>query len=179
VVLAQHQIDYTAHGVALINAFVMAKVMLVAEDLNIGRRFEEKALAVAVRYKSIVFAAVFIGFRAVEDVVIGVLKGKTFWESVPGFGGRWSDGNTGRSTLLISFSLIRFSHSERSAERSARPSCAPSSLTAVPQHQYCGLIYARCLICPGRRRSSSARTELYHLPTGLLLPRSLGPDRPH
>ena len=37
IVLSQHQIDYRFHGLAVVNALVFAKVMLVAEDLHLGR----------------------------------------------------------------------------------------------------------------------------------------------
>ena len=107
VVLAQNEIDYTAHGVALINALVFAKVMLVAEDLKIGPRFENKPLAIPVLYKSIVFAVVFIGFHIVEHVLIGLFRGKTLWESVPGIGG---GGLTGILSvgLIATFALIPY-----------------------------------------------------------------------
>ena len=106
VVLAQNEIDYMAHGVALINALVLAKVMLVAEDLKIGRRFENKPLAIPVLYKSIVFAVVFIGFHIVEHVLIGLFHGKALWESVPGIGG----GLTGMLSvaLIATFALIPY-----------------------------------------------------------------------
>ena len=37
IVLSQHQIDYRFHGLAVLNALIFAKVMLVAEDLHLGR----------------------------------------------------------------------------------------------------------------------------------------------
>ncbi len=106
-VLAQHQINYVAHGVAVINALVMAKVMLVAEDLHVGRRFEERPLAISVLFKSVVFAAVFICFRIVEDVVIGLFHGKTVAESVPGFGGGGLAGILS-TACLTTFALMPF-----------------------------------------------------------------------
>ena len=44
VVLEQHHIAYAYYGFALVNALVLAKVMLVAEDLHLGRRFENRPL---------------------------------------------------------------------------------------------------------------------------------------
>ena len=38
-ILAEHHIDYTLHGLALINALVLAKVMLAPEDLGFGDWF--------------------------------------------------------------------------------------------------------------------------------------------
>ena len=39
IVLARHNISYAPFGLGFINAFVFAKVMLVAEKLRIGTRF--------------------------------------------------------------------------------------------------------------------------------------------
>src|SRR5271155_5054110 len=44
IVLSQHQIDYRFHGLAVINALVFAKVMLVAEDLHLGHGLNAKPL---------------------------------------------------------------------------------------------------------------------------------------
>jgi len=38
-ILADHHIDYTLHGFALINALALAKIMLVAQDLHLADRF--------------------------------------------------------------------------------------------------------------------------------------------
>src|SRR5262249_43870567 len=43
IVLARHNISYAPFGLAFINAFVFAKVMLIAEKLRIGTRFRKKA----------------------------------------------------------------------------------------------------------------------------------------
>ena len=43
-ILAEHHIDYTLHGFALINALALAKVMLVAQDLHLADRFHDAPL---------------------------------------------------------------------------------------------------------------------------------------
>jgi membrane associated rhomboid family serine protease len=40
-VLTQRHLDYEEHTFAIINALVFAKVLLVAEDLHLGERFEK------------------------------------------------------------------------------------------------------------------------------------------
>jgi hypothetical protein len=86
-VLAQHGIHFSLWGYAIGNAFVFAKVMLVAEGLNLARGFEGRPLIKPVLYKSIVFAAVFVAFHIVEQLVIGLVEGKTLAESLPSMGG--------------------------------------------------------------------------------------------
>ena len=48
IVLSQHQINYRFHGLAIVNALVFAKVLLVAEDLHLGRRFNDKPLVYSI-----------------------------------------------------------------------------------------------------------------------------------
>lgn len=78
-------------GFALINAAVLGKVMLVAEDLKLGRRFEHLPLFWSVLYKAGLFAAVFVVFHIAERVTIGLLSGATARASIPPLGGgSWS-----------------------------------------------------------------------------------------
>jgi hypothetical protein len=87
IVLAQHNIDYKPYGFAFINAFVLAKVMLVAEKLNLGRKLRHRPLVFPILYKSIMFALILISFEMLEKTVFGLFKGKSFAESVPNIGG--------------------------------------------------------------------------------------------
>ncbi|MBN9089325.1 MAG: hypothetical protein J0J01_20650 [Reyranella sp.] len=87
VVLGQRHIGFTAQGFALINAAVLAKVMLIAEDLKLGRAFDHLPLIVPVSYKSGLLAAVFIAFHALEEVLLGAFAGKTIADSLPHIGG--------------------------------------------------------------------------------------------
>ena|SRR5580704_90957 len=43
-VLSQHRIDFRPHGLALINALIFAKVMLVAQDVHLGSRLNDRPL---------------------------------------------------------------------------------------------------------------------------------------
>ena len=87
IILAQHNISFTHYGFALVNALVLAKVMLVAEDLRLGRRFEDGPLIYPVLFKSLLFAILFIGFHVVEHVIIALWHGEGILQGVPEFGG--------------------------------------------------------------------------------------------
>ena len=82
IILSQHQIYYVSHGLAVVNALVFAKVMLVAEDLHLGHRFHNKPLIYSVLIKSILFAIALICFHIVEHVLIGMWDGKPMAESI-------------------------------------------------------------------------------------------------
>ena len=93
VVAAKNGIEYHFYGFAVINAIILGKVMLVAEDLNLGDRFfrdlffRNSPLVYAIVFKSVAFTILFFVFDIVEEVLVGVFKGKTVVESFPNIGG--------------------------------------------------------------------------------------------
>jgi hypothetical protein len=107
IVLARREISYAPFGLAFVNAFVLAKVMLVAEKLRIGTRFRKKAPVFPIFYKSFLFALTFICFNLAEEVVIGLWKGKTIAESLPRIGGG-SPAGTVIAGLIMTIALIPF-----------------------------------------------------------------------
>lgn len=86
-ILKERNISFAAQGFALINAAIMAKVMLIAEALKVGRRFDHLPLIYPVAYKAALFAFVFIAFHAFERILVGVIGGKSIAESMPHIGG--------------------------------------------------------------------------------------------
>ena len=81
-------LGYQPQGFALINALVLAKVMLVAEDLKLDRGMRAQPIAVAALAEAFLFAIVFIVFHVLESLVVGLLHGSTLAGSIPAFGGR-------------------------------------------------------------------------------------------
>lgn len=88
-VLSQQHLDYEEHTFAIINAFVFAKVLLVGEEVRLGRRFENKPLIYPILYKSFVFSVVLLSFHIIESAAVGVWHGHTIAESLPPLFG-WS-----------------------------------------------------------------------------------------
>jgi hypothetical protein len=85
--LRESGIGAASQGFALFNALVLAKVMLVAEDLKIGRWWRSRPLIYPILTESLAFSVVFILFHIVEHVVVGVISGETVRASVPVIGG--------------------------------------------------------------------------------------------
>ena len=83
IVLSKRHLDYEEHTFAIINAFVFAKVLLVGEQVRLGRRFENKPLIYPILYKSFVFSVVLLSFHMIESAAVGVWHGHTIAESVP------------------------------------------------------------------------------------------------
>ena len=86
VVLQQQLIDYNGLGFAIINALVLVKVMLVADDLNVGTRFRGKSLIYHTVYASFLFSLILVGFHIIEGAVLALLHGKPLSTSLSDFG---------------------------------------------------------------------------------------------
>lgn len=93
IVLRQQHVVYSYRvGFSLINAFILAKVILMADALHVGKRFREKPLVGAILLNSALFAAILIFFNFVEEVLVGMFHGKTIAESMPNLGGGGGEG---------------------------------------------------------------------------------------
>jgi hypothetical protein len=62
-------ISYFAYGAALINAVLVAKVILVGEAMHVGRRFEEKALLFSAMWKAFVFGWLVFALHLLEEML--------------------------------------------------------------------------------------------------------------
>jgi hypothetical protein len=101
-IILQHQgANFSAHGFAVINALVLAKVMLVAEDLQLGRWLRGRPLIYRIIFETFLFSILFICAHAVERVVVGLFNDRDIAESLPSFGG-------GGVLGLICIALILF-----------------------------------------------------------------------
>jgi hypothetical protein len=87
IVLAREAQDYEAHGFAILNALILAKVLLIGEDLHLGDRFRDKPLLYSILYKCFIFTLFIIGFHILERVIVGVWRGRTIAQSFPTIGG--------------------------------------------------------------------------------------------
>jgi hypothetical protein len=77
-ILAAHDITYTNYGFAVIEALVLAKVIMIGAVLRLGRGLEQKPLIYPTLYKTAVFT-LFVGvFTVIENVVKVLWKGTGF-----------------------------------------------------------------------------------------------------
>ena len=70
-VIAETGAVYLHYGIALIEALIIAKVILIGKMFGISRRFEDKPLIVPVLYKSVLFGGLVLLFGVVEHLVEG------------------------------------------------------------------------------------------------------------
>ncbi|MDB6023677.1 MAG: conserved rane protein of unknown function [Pedosphaera sp.] len=75
-ILAEYQISYLHYGMAVVEALVLAKVILIGDAMHLGRRLEEKPLIVPTLYKTVLFS-IFVGlFSVLEHTIGGLVHGK-------------------------------------------------------------------------------------------------------
>ena len=104
IVLSQHRVSYEEHTLAIVNAFVFAKVLLIGEHFHIGTRFDGKPLIYSIIHKCFVFTVLFICFHIVESVLIGTWHGHTIAESMPPIFG-WNPKGV-LSVAIVTFVLL-------------------------------------------------------------------------
>ena len=74
--LAAYDITYTHYWVAVIEALILAKVIMIGSMLHLGRGFEQKPLIYPTLYKTVVFTLFVAAFTLVEHALAGLLTGK-------------------------------------------------------------------------------------------------------
>jgi hypothetical protein len=106
-ILAEHHIEFAAHGIALFNALALAKVMLVARKIRFFDRLNEAPLIYPTLLKSAAFSVVLACFKIVEEAALGWYHGETFNESIAEIGGGTWKGILSM-TALVGVLLIPF-----------------------------------------------------------------------
>ncbi|MBS0319056.1 MAG: hypothetical protein JSR18_00820 [Proteobacteria bacterium] len=70
-ITAETDDPYLHYGVALVEALVIAKVLLIGRLLGFSRRYEDRALIVPVLYKSVFFGMLVVLFGVLERLIQG------------------------------------------------------------------------------------------------------------
>jgi hypothetical protein len=66
------------YGLALINALVLSKVILIGELVGLGKKSEHKPLIVSTIHKAGMFTLLYVIFRMVEHAIRGLVRGEAF-----------------------------------------------------------------------------------------------------
>jgi len=100
--LVLHDENLVFHqGFAVINAWILAKVVLVAEYFQTAENWKEKPLIYPIVLKAAVFCVLLLGFYVLEETAVGLWKGKSVAASVPNVGG-----GTIRGYIVVSLILF-------------------------------------------------------------------------
>ena len=75
-VMAEYQISYFRYGYSLVEALVLAKVIVLGRFLGLGERFRDRPLIVPTLYKTLVFSLLAFAFSILEHLILGLWHGK-------------------------------------------------------------------------------------------------------
>lgn len=75
--LKQYQVPYYTYAASLINALVVAKVILIGQYAHLGKRHESKPLFQSAIYKAFLFGLLVFGFHIIEELVKRLFHGET------------------------------------------------------------------------------------------------------
>jgi hypothetical protein len=74
-------------GFTVINAWILAKVVLIAEYFRVGENLRHKPLVYPIAFKSAVFCVSLMCFYVIEEMLVGIWHGRTVAGSFPDIGG--------------------------------------------------------------------------------------------
>ena len=101
-ILKEYEISYLNYGLAVIEAAILAKIIMIGDIMRLGRKYENKPLVVPTIHKTIIFGILVIGFKIVEHMVRGLLKGK-------GLAGGLNDLMSKGRDEMLAYALVMFS----------------------------------------------------------------------
>jgi len=87
VVLSANHIGFTFYGLAAINAVILAKIMLIADNTRFAERFKGMPLVYPIVYKAAAFTTLLFAAYVLEEMLVGGIAGRGFLASVPHIGG--------------------------------------------------------------------------------------------
>ena len=82
-ILSEAGVSYLTYGFKLVEALIVAKLILIGEAVKLGKRFEGQPLIVSVLVKSILFALFVALFTIIEHIVEALIH-KQDWRHVLG-----------------------------------------------------------------------------------------------
>jgi hypothetical protein len=68
-ILRKYNVDFWNYGFAIINALVIAKIILIGDMAHVGRSVENRPLYQSVLYKSFVFGLLVFAFHVLEESI--------------------------------------------------------------------------------------------------------------
>jgi hypothetical protein len=93
--------SYLRYGFALIEALVIAKVILIGKAIGIGGRHTGKPLILSTLRASVAYGAFVAAFAVLEHLVEGLVHGKTLGASFADFWGQGSDEMIGKTMMMF------------------------------------------------------------------------------
>ena len=80
-ILKEYDVPYLSYAFALINALVIAKVILIGQAMHLGEKFEHKPLLLSAVWKAFMFSLFALAFHFVEELVKRLIHGADMAEA--------------------------------------------------------------------------------------------------
>jgi hypothetical protein len=106
-VLHEVGISYFHYGFALLKALVLAKVILLGQNVKFGKKYDDRPLVVSTCFKVVLFSFFYLAFEILEHVIGSLLHHKTVTSAFQEIAGVGRDELLAR-TLVILFALFPF-----------------------------------------------------------------------
>ena len=98
--------SFLPYSFCIIQALIMAKVILIGESVKLGEIFEDKQLVIPVLYKTIVFCLLMFVFTILEHIIVGYIHGRNIYTVYQEFVARGL--NIAFAKILIMFFVFIF-----------------------------------------------------------------------
>ncbi len=85
ILMAQHGIDYGNYGVSIIQALVLAKIIMIGGMFHLGRGLEDKPLIYPTMAKSLAFTLWVVVFKFFEHAISALWHGRTLADGYTSF----------------------------------------------------------------------------------------------
>ena len=80
--VAEYRIGYFEYGYAVIEALVLAKIILIGKAIGLGERFQGRPLIYSTIHQTLVYGLLVVAFTLVEHVVGALVHGRTLEQSL-------------------------------------------------------------------------------------------------
>ena len=111
-VILNEDIGYVAKGVALINALILGKFVLIARAFHLGDQANDAPLIYPTLLKAALFSVVLACCKILEDAAVGFFHGKSFSQSIADLGGGTLKGILTLTVLLFVLLIPFFAFGE-------------------------------------------------------------------
>ena len=88
-ILTEVGVSYFHYGAGIVEALIIAKIILIGQAFGLGKRFEDGPLILAALFKAVLYGILVALFAVLEHVIGGLIHGKDWpaiWEALLGVG---------------------------------------------------------------------------------------------
>jgi len=103
-VLAEYHVQYTHYWFPLVEAAVLAKVVMIGDILRLGRRMQHRRLIISTLYRTVVFTLWIAAFNILEATVHGLLHRQGFMGGIEELANKdWHEWVAGCVVAFVAF----------------------------------------------------------------------------